>query len=85
MPEFINAAINASSELVNEKLQLTISIPGKGVMELMVDRDTAESLAHALVMPFRRAHLAREIARLISECDDPQPNDEGDDHAQKPH
>ncbi len=52
---------------------------------LPLTRDVAEEIAHQLVMPFRRFHLAREIARLISECDDPQPNDEGDDHAQKPH
>ena len=46
-------------------------------------REAAEEIAHALVMPFRRAHLARETARLLSESDAPQP-DEGPDHA-KPH
>lgn len=52
---------------------------------LPLTREVAEEIAHQLVMPFRRFHLARELAILLSECDDPQPDDEGDDHAHKPH
>lgn len=63
---------------------LEISTDDSDGIGLPLTREVAEEIAHQLVMPFRRAHLAREIARLIAECDDPQNNDEGPDHA-KPH
>ena len=51
---------------------------GEGVA-LPLTREAAEEIAHHLTLPFRRAHLMREITRLIAECDN-----EDDDHA-KPH
>lgn len=64
-------------------VMLIIEAGGEGVA-IPLDREAAEEIAHNLVMPFRRAHLAREIARIMSECDDPSTDTEGD-HAHKPH
>lgn len=63
---------------------LEISTDDSDVIGLPLTREVAEEIAHQLVTPFRRAHLAREIARIIAECDDPS-TDEGADHAHKPH
>ena len=64
-------------------VMLIIEAGGEGIA-LPLNCEAAEEIAHNLVMPFRRAHLAREIARIIAECDDPS-TDEGVDHAHKPH
>lgn len=65
---------------------LEISTDDSDGIGLPLTREVAEEIAHQLVMPFRRAHLAREIARIMSECDDPSTDtDTESDHANNTH
>lgn len=54
---------------------------GEGVA-IPLTCEAAEEIAHHLTLPFRRAHLLREITRLLAECG--AEGAEGEDHA-KPH